>query len=164
MSRAARRDRREPRLGLRHRRTGAPNDYFTTRAIHAGEPITATLDWFVDRSLDLTTGVASDVSFDQLTLQVWSVNGGQLSTLIAQSCDPYDTVQHLYFSAPSDGMYAIQVLWAGNVYDLSDTPSTSDDYGLAWSVGVPEPATMSLLIFGAFAIIRRRRSDHKSQA
>jgi subtilisin family serine protease len=146
---------------------GTPNDYFISQPLHAGEVFTATLAWFVNTSLDANTQVASDVSFDELDLQLWRVAGGILSTLVAESRDPYDAEQHIYFGITTDDSYAIQVLWEGKIYDIpGDTPAT-DDYGLAWSAefpgpdtvlpsNVPEPASAVILAAGLLLVGRRR--------
>jgi subtilisin family serine protease len=150
-----------------HVSRGTPNDYFINETLHAGEVFTATLAWFANVAFDSNTQIASDVSFDQLGLQLWRVNNGVLTTLVAESADLYDAEQHIYFGITADDSYALEVFWKGRLYDIpGDTPE-ADDYGLAWSAGypdeaavlpenVPEPASL-LVILAGFWVVRKRR-------
>jgi hypothetical protein len=140
---------------------GTPNDYIIDHILHAGDTMTATLSWFVNRSFDPITQTASDVQFSDLDLQVWHVLNGLPDRLIAQSISSYNTSEHLYFPLPGDGDYMIRVLWAGENYDLAGNTPDSEFYGLAWSA--PEPGTWLLLCVtgGSLAacwLVRRRRS------
>jgi hypothetical protein len=125
---------------------GSPNDYHFVDLLHGGDIFAATLTWFVDRSLDAATNEARDVSFDDLNLQVWSVQNGMLSRLIAQSDSVYNNTEELYFRLPGDGCYALRVLWYQNLYDLGGNPfsgnAQGDNYALAWNVfaqPLPDP-------------------------
>ena len=147
----------------------APSTYFLDSPLAAGDKLTATLTWFVPVYFN-AAGVADpltddfsdldlhDLYFDQLDLQVWRVEDGQLTTLIADSYSPYNNVDHLYFDIPTDGLYALRVSFLGTTYDLFGDSPLADDYALAWSV--PEPMTGSLLIFGSCALLLRRRKRH----
>jgi len=137
---------------------GTPNVYAINTALHGGQILTVTLDWFVNRSLnasDLDNPVAADVCFDRLDVEIWSVVDGVLTARLAAAQGVYNNVDHLYFSLPTDGHYALEVLWAGNIYDVLGNSPHLDDYGLAWAV-VPEPASLGLLLMGAVALLRRR--------
>ena len=52
---------------------GNPTDYVIDDTLIGGETLAATLDWFVNRSFDPDTLEATDVSFDDLDLQVFIV-------------------------------------------------------------------------------------------
>ena len=153
-----------------HVAAGTPNKYVIDAPLHAGDTFTATLDWFVNTffntsaTADPTTDSFSDADlhqtyFDQLDLQVWSVIRGNLSTLIADSSSPYNNVDHLYFTIPADGDYALRISWIGTTYDMFGTSALADDYGLAWSdvATVPEPASLTLLLAAPLLLHRRRK-------
>lgn len=142
---------------------GIPNDYFIGPYIVSGETFTATLDWFVDVSLD-ANDVASDVAFDQLDLQLWRVTNGVFTSLVAESMDPYDTVQQIYFDIPQGGQYGIRVVWAGENWDIPGNTPNIDDYGLAWSVDMPEPTAVLLAITAIPLFIRRCRARRAASA
>ncbi len=129
---------------------GAPNDYAIARRLTAGDRLTVTLDWFVNRFLDEQMLSVGDVQFADLDLEIWRGPGGTAAVLVAASESAYNNVEHLSFAVPADGFYVLRVLWYGEVYDLpGDTPD-AEHYGLAWSVQpVPEPATLWLLGLGA---------------
>lgn len=131
------------------------NDYTINRTLHAGENLTVTLAWFVGRVLG-SDDVATDTFFDQLDLQVWRIENGLYSTMVAESITPYDNVQHVWYRIAQDGTYGIRVRWMGQIYDLVNAPNR-DDYGLAWAVTAPEPCTMTLIVLAAGFIVRRRR-------
>ena len=130
------------------------NDYLFDTSFHAGDLLTATLNWMVDRTYDSIDAsgnlTGSDLEFTNLDLQIWSVLNGTASTLIAQSDSLYNNTEHLYFTLPSAGDYLLRVMWAGKMYDFQATPQTSEAYGVAWSVqttaGTPEPGTLGLAI------------------
>jgi hypothetical protein len=134
----------------------SPNDYSFSAPLEAGSTLTVTLDWFVDRSIDLMTNATLEVSFDNLDLQVWSTNGNVLDALIAESITQYNEVEHLSFAVPATDQYLIRVLFAGEVWDLTgDVNQTT--YGLAWAnTVVPEP-TMAFVLLGGFAVRSRKR-------
>ncbi|MGN6367828.1 MAG: S8 family serine peptidase, partial [Phycisphaerae bacterium] len=152
-----------------HVAAGAPNKYFIDTPLHTGDTFTATLDWFINTYFNssATADPASDnfsdtdlhqTYFDQLDLQVWSVADGNLSTLIADSTSPYNNVDHLYFTIPADGLYALRISWVGTTYDLLGTSPRADDYGLAWSTTpIPEPASLTLLFAASPLLLKRRR-------
>lgn len=134
---------------------GQPNDYYLLGEIGAGGQMTVTLDWFVERTYDEATGVAADLRFDVLDLEIWKVEEGEFTTLIAISETLYNNVQHLYFAIPEEGYYGIRVRFAGQQYDFSPETYTGTDYALAWYV--PEPGTLGLLSAVVIVLIRRRR-------
>jgi hypothetical protein len=144
-----------------------PNNYILDTPLHQGETLTATLTWFVgtffnsnalpDINDDFSTADLHATYFDQLSLQVWLMSGGVPTTLIAESTSPYNNVDHLYFTIPADGNYALRVSWVGSTYDIGGTSPQADDYGIAWSVtGVPEAGTLFVLALGCVGLLRRR--------
>ena len=143
----------------------APTDYYIDQPLIAGQHLTATLTWFVDRTLtdpaNIDDTVASDNRFDNLDLQIWQVIAGQPTTEMADSFNPYNNVQHLAFDLPTDGLFMLRILWMGQQYDfttpLGQTP-TLDDFALAWSdAPAPEP-TFAVLLIIPVLILRRRTS------
>lgn len=135
----------------------APNDYRFDSPIAGGSTLTVTLDWFIDRQIDLITNVNLEVSFDNLDLQVWSMDGLAIDSLVAESTTLYNEVEHLSFHVPATDRYLIRVLFAGEVWDLTNDVNQTT-YGLAWSVSgiaIPEPSSIASL--GAVTLFRRRR-------
>lgn len=134
----------------------APNDYSFAAPLEAGSTLNVTLDWFIDRSINLATNATLEVSFDNLDLQIWSTSGGILDALLAESVTQYNEVEHLSIAIPTTDEYLIRVLFAGEVWDLANDLNQTA-YGLAWAnTPVPEPATMAAVALGAWALRRRR--------
>jgi len=147
-----------------HVSLGAPNDYPIDTPLSAGSLFTATLDWFAIDNLDASNADYNVTygKFDNLDLQVWTDLNGAPGTLIAQSDSLYNSTEHLNFTLPADGMYLLQVLWNGSIYNLlplGDPNNTaSDDFALAWSTTtVPEPAS-GVIVCLAFTTLFSRRS------
>ncbi len=135
----------------------SPNDYRFTSPLPAGSTLTVTLDWFIDRSINLSTNSTLEVSFDNLNLQVWSTSGGGLGSLIAESVTQYNEVEHLNLTIPQTQSYLLRVLFAGEVWDLTNDANVTT-YGLAWSATlVPEPSSAMLGMFVVGAMRRRRK-------
>jgi hypothetical protein len=142
-----------------HVAPNTPNDYLINTPLIAGERVTATLTWFVDRTFNADTSTATDVAFDNLFLQLWSVQGGVPTTMLAESDSLYDNLQQIYFTLPATGYYDLRVVWDGRIYNLGET-GTGQDYAMAWSAevpAIPEPASFAILAIPALAILLRRR-------
>lgn len=138
---------------------GVPNDYAITGMLSQGLTLTATLAWFVDRTIDFAAvtdaddnAATAEVSFDDLTLQIW--RGTNTPMLVAESRSAYNEVEHLHFALPTTDAYTLRVLWAGEVWDLVGDDNRTT-YGLSWAV-VPEPASAFVLLT-ITATTRRRR-------
>jgi hypothetical protein len=112
------------------------NDYFIDADLLTGTKLTVTLDWFVDRALTINYATnsfnASNQSFDNLDLEIWSVVGGAFTTLKARSISTVNNVEHLFYDIASSGRYGLRVKWVGESYDLVGD-ANFEDYGLAWS-------------------------------
>ena len=140
--------------------SGLTNDYFFDTPLVGGSMFSATLTWFRDRSVSPSNTV-SDLSYDDLDLELWSVLGGVPNHLISESFSTFNSSEHFYFSLPLTGDYALRVRWAGELFDLIGD-ANQEQYGLAWTaVAVPEPASVVMALVGAAALVlvaRRRRS------
>ena len=133
------------------------NDYGFADALHGGK-LAVTLSWFVDRQMNGDGQSASDIMFSNLDLEVFRVVDPQTTQLVAESISDYNNTEHLYFDVPGDGNYFLRVLYAGEVYNLTDVSSTGEDYGLAWYYTVPEPSVLILLASALAAIVVFRRA------
>ena len=103
------------------------NLYFLDMLVPAGEMLTATLAW--DRIVSTDTEDIESVtySFDHLdNLDLYLYDIDDLNNPIAASISTVDNVEHIYFSIPETGRYAIGVKMAGAVFGDLET------YGLAW--------------------------------
>ena len=145
--------------------SGTPNDYYISSRLMNASTFSATLDWFAERSTNLTNDTASDLGFNNLDLEIWSTLLGVPQTEIAVSDSVYNDAELLYFTLPAACTYMIRVIFAGNIFTEEGNPNlTSEYYGLAWSsvadLGeppIPEPASLTLLGLGLLALLRRRR-------
>jgi hypothetical protein len=139
-----------------------PGDYLLGSPLHAGQTLTATVTWFIDRSINADALTASDDRFVNLDLQVWEMKDGSLAREVAESSSVYNNVEHLSFPVPEDGDYALRVLWSGINYAMNGDTTSPQDYALAWSdavVAVPEPAAGMLMVavVGGLVVLTVRR-------
>lgn len=140
------------------------NDYSFATSLVAGSNITATLNWYV-KSLYGGLGQnglsAAYGSFTNLALEFYRNLGGGATQLIAQSDAAYINTEHFTLAVPETGDYFLRVRWVGERFDFIN--STSQDYGLAWSVtlaAAPEPGTIAFVLVGGLitvGVARRRR-------
>lgn len=136
---------------------GAPNTYQFSQALLGGTTFTATLSWFANsRYPDVITDTGDLDSLHNLDLQLWEI-GASNDLLVAQSISLYDVNEHLSFTIDHTGLYAMKVVWAGEIYDLIGDANETD-FGLAWSATfVPAPGSLGILgVMGVFVARRRR--------
>ena len=99
----------------------------------------------------------TDVSYDNLDLELWGAAGEGPLNLISQSMSRYNNSEHFSFALPFTGEYMLRVRWTEELFDMAGDLNV-EQYGLAWAaVAVPEPATLILLAFVVFASPRRSR-------
>lgn len=138
------------------------NEYYFNQALVGGSMLTVTLDWF--RTRPIISGNAVDDSQANLNLRIFDATGGNVGTIISSSISTYNVVEHLHFALPYTGLFGIQVVHAGNLFDDLTVPEfgATVNYGLAWSgteaeMSVPEPSTLALAAIGlALAIVALR--------
>ena len=85
---------------------------------------------------------------------------GSFASLVAESASVYNNSELLRFTLPA-GLYGLRVSLPSMVYDIGETPVTTETYGLSWTTtAVPEPSAAVLAVGGAlcaFVAVRRRR-------
>jgi len=123
---------------------GNANSYAFGSPLPAGGTVTAALTWFADRTVGSTVASAEDVALSNLSLQLFRTDAIGGPSLVAQSIAPYSSSEFLRLTIPTAGLYELRVLGLDQVYNTLNAPVTTTDYGLAWVVTVPEPATWAL--------------------
>jgi hypothetical protein len=138
---------------------GQSADYFFDSPLQAGSEFTATLAWFMDRSV---TGfdpdspnpfldvVLSNLRWDDLDLFLYRTDdlGRTIGDALAASISGFgnanrgwDSVEHLHLTLPESGRYLLRVQWTAEMFDGASLPN-SDLFALAWSATeIPEPGT-----------------------
>jgi hypothetical protein len=140
---------------------GVPNDYLINTSLAVGSTFTATLDWFRDRTSP-RGATWSDLSYDNLDLELWSDVAGVATTLVSTSKSLYNDSEHFSFAIPATGQYTLRVLWNGEWFDTAGDVNI-EQYGLAWAgtaASVPEPATLVLLV-AAIPLVTGRRFSRR---
>jgi hypothetical protein len=123
-------------------------DYLISSSLQAGSTFTATLSWFVNRTIDNANNTLEQ-RFDNLNLQIYLLTGQNqpiaTGQLVASSTSIFDVVEHVNFTLPENGFYGVRVLWAGTNWNFTGTDG--ENFGVAWSgvASIPEPATMALV-------------------
>lgn len=138
------------------------NDYFFSSALLGGSTFTATMNWFVGRQFGGVTFdgdiFATDEHFIDLDLELWQLNNGVPSSMIALSTADYINTEHFQIILPETAQYMLRVHWVGERYNIDEV--TEQQYGIAWfgtAFGdggmVPEPGTFRLLAVGGLALL-----------
>ncbi|MGH8047608.1 MAG: S8 family serine peptidase, partial [Chthoniobacterales bacterium] len=139
---------------------GTGNNYFFDLSFDGHTELTVSLNWFVERVFNDATGDATEQSFANLNLQVWSVTAGLFTNKVAESASLYNNSEFLRLLLPGAGSYGLRVTFDNVAYDLSHTLN-SEKYAIAWTTSsVPEPGTWGAAIALALAVLviqRRRR-------
>jgi hypothetical protein len=147
---------------------GGTADYVIDTPLSAQAKLGVTLTWYAHDTNDFSGSDAGEDpafgSFDNLDLRIYlaSLVGGiwEPTTLVAQSNSLYNSTEELDFALPTAGDYILQVADGGYLWNF--TGDTATPFGLAWTVSVPEPAGLGLLMMAAAGIIvqhRRERID-----
>ncbi len=134
---------------------GDPRDYLINTTLFAGDTVTATLVWFMDRRVEgydsssanpfASTSFYND-SFDDLDLLLYLADsdGNPVGDPVAASISGWDvnnpdapgtgldSVEHLYFTLPQDGRYILRVLWRQELFDFVGD-AQAENYALAWA-------------------------------
>lgn len=140
--------------------SSATNNYIIDQPLLGGTTLTVTLNWFVNRTAGFGDGDTNtfDASMANLDLEVWRVEGGILTALIATSKSAFSNTEHLHLVLGSDGEYAIRVKWTGYLYNRVSDPNNVD-YGLAWyATAIPAPPACACFFMGLALTVRRRRT------
>ena len=137
---------------------GTTNDYLIDGLLDKDSTFTGTLTWYRDRR---PTGTSSFVeqSYDNLDLELWSVENELPLALISESKSLYNNSEHFSFTIPRTAQYMLRVRWTEERFDLVDDVD-AEQYGLSWAGKVvPEPGAllMVLLSIPAITLTRARR-------
>jgi hypothetical protein len=140
---------------------GVTNDYLFDELLAGGSTFTATLDWFRDRGQVGTTSF-SDLSYENLDLELWQAAGGIATDLISESKSLYNNSEHFTFTLPTTGEYLLRVRLTDELFDINNTVNSAL-YGLAWAaVAIPEPATLALLALAIPAVLLAGRRRNRA--
>lgn len=140
---------------------GSSTDFSIQQSLAAGTQLAVALTWFAGRHYEpgplLDTGFGEDLSFADLNLSVWKMEGGLFHTLVAESASLYQNTEFLRFHLPAAGFYGLRVTFHGLIYDITLDGINSAEYALAWNtLAIPEPTTLTLLVL-LFAVLLLRR-------
>ncbi|MEM1166695.1 MAG: S8/S53 family peptidase [Planctomycetota bacterium] len=116
---------------------GAPTDFVFSDRLEAGSNLTVTLTWFADAQWDVFDNYSDTSvnagSHDNLDLQVWTADdAGNAETLIAESINGYDAVEHLSFDIAQTDDYLLRVVWQNELFDTLGDANT-EDFAIAWN-------------------------------
>jgi Flp pilus assembly protein TadG len=130
-----------------------PQRYFFD--VIAGGDLTASLNWQI--TVTATQGgppvrnYSFSTSLANLDLRLYSASGFTLGSLVKASLSTVDNTELIWATGLAPGRYALEV----------SSGTNNVDYGLAWTVVVPEPGTWLLLavaVAGGVAVQARRRA------
>jgi len=131
-----------------------PQRYFFD--VIAGGDLTASLNWQINVTATLSGGGQNQAysftnSLANLDLRLFSATDFTLGSLVKASLSTVDNTELIWATGLAPGRYALEV----------SSNTNSVDYGLAWTVVVPEPGTWLLLavaVAGGAAVRARRRA------
>jgi hypothetical protein len=134
---------------------GTDNVYPIDDLLSAGSMLTATLTWFRDRDFNPQLVLVAENAEADLDLVVRDTLTGQI---ISESISAFNNAEHLHFALPRTSRYQIEVVFFGALFGNV----AAEDYGLAWSVAVPEPTGGMLAAIAGLALLFRsgRRFQH----
>jgi len=112
---------------------GTNNSYVFDGVFGQPAELTVSLNWFAGRAFDMETNLGSNLSFADLNLEVWEVNGGSFSSLVASSATTYNNSEYLRLDLLADRTYGLRVTFDDMVFDQT-AGITNESYGLAWLV------------------------------
>jgi len=124
--------------------------------VDAGGDLTASLNWQRTMSaVDTKPGQGVVYAFSgtlaNLDLRLFSASGFTLGSLVNASLSTVDNTELIWATGLAPGRYALEV----------SSSTNNVNYGLAWTVVVPEPGTWALLavaVAGGVAVRARRRA------
>jgi autotransporter-associated beta strand protein len=115
------------------------NTYMLTGLFASNAPITATLSWLRQVSMNTDSGSANatDLAEANLDLKIWTMEAdGSIGTLVGSSETLYNLTEHLHFQLPDTGYYIVGVTYTNNSFDNTGgwgSGSNTQDYGIAWN-------------------------------
>lgn len=134
--------------------SAAPQRYFfDVDASLAGGSLTASLNW--QRTMTATdtapgpfvTTYVFSGTLANLDLKLFSASGFTLGSLVSESVNTVNNTELIWAQGLTPGRYALEVTSNTNAID----------YGVAWVIAVPEPATWAILAAAAGVLIVARR-------
>jgi hypothetical protein len=135
----------------------AYNDYVFDFLIDPSSELTIALNWFVNGEFDIELQdlAATTASFADLNLEVWRLEQGIFTDLIATSASLYNNTEFLRIPLGAGGEFGFRVVFDQIIYDATGSLS-QENYAIAWTIlpiMIPEPSTILLLLVAAALVI-----------